>query len=263
MTVLLAGGDLVLGAVGTVTYVDGADRARLRPPVPRRGPRALPARRRLRLPDHRRPDHRLELQARRARHAPGHDRRPTAPTASPPGVGPVEGITAVATATDTARGTESTVRTTIAPDERTVPIVAGLLQDEPAVRVRDGVGRRDADAADRDHQPRPGEADRLPQRLRRRRRRGLDGERPAAADAHRPDAERRPPGPGLGHLGHRAPRDRACAPPASSAPPSAAPGRRRAAHPRAAPPAVAVVAARLGARAPARRRGPRRRPPCA
>ena len=31
------------------------------------------------------------------------------------------------------------MRSTIAPDDRTLPIMAGLLQDEPAVRVRDGI----------------------------------------------------------------------------------------------------------------------------
>ena len=54
-------------------------------------------------------------------------------------IGAVEAITGLATATDTGRGTESTVRATLAPDDRTAPTVAGVLQDEPAVRVRDGV----------------------------------------------------------------------------------------------------------------------------
>jgi hypothetical protein len=33
------------------------------------------------------------------------------------------------------------VRATLAPDDRTAPAISGLLQDEPAVRVRDGIGR--------------------------------------------------------------------------------------------------------------------------
>jgi hypothetical protein len=55
--------------------------------------------------------------------------------------GPVEGIAGTATAVNPARGTASTVRTTIAPDDRTAPIVAALLQDEPAIRVTDGLAR--------------------------------------------------------------------------------------------------------------------------
>lgn len=138
MTVLLAGGDLVIGAVGTVTYVDGATVLGFGHPF---------------------------LNAGRARFLLGdgyvYQTIPAPITGSSyklaePGTiqgvitadradgvtarrGPAEGITAVATATDSARGTQSTVRATIAPDERTVPIVAGLLQDEPAIRVRDGV----------------------------------------------------------------------------------------------------------------------------
>jgi hypothetical protein len=54
-------------------------------------------------------------------------------------VGPVEGIAAVGTARNLGRGTVSTVRATIAPDERTAPIVGGLIQDEPAARVTDGI----------------------------------------------------------------------------------------------------------------------------
>ncbi len=50
------------------------------------------------------------------------------------------GIPAVSTATDRTRGTHSTVRGTLAPDERVLPITAGLLQSEPALRVRDGLG---------------------------------------------------------------------------------------------------------------------------
>lgn len=138
MTVLLSGGDLVIGAVGTVTYVDGATVLGFGHPF---------------------------LNAGRARFLLG-DGYVYQTIAAPitgssyklaePGTiqgmitadradgitarrGAADGITAVATATDAARGTESTVRTTIAPDERTVPLVAGLLQDEPAIRVRDGV----------------------------------------------------------------------------------------------------------------------------
>jgi hypothetical protein len=138
VTALLAGGDLVVGAVGTVTYVDGTTVLGFGHPF---------------------------LRAGRSRFLMG-DGYVYQTIAAPitgssyklaePGtlqgmvigdradgitgrVGPVEGITAVATATDTARGTQSTVRVILAPDERTAPIVGDVLQDEPAVRVRDGI----------------------------------------------------------------------------------------------------------------------------
>ena len=53
-------------------------------------------------------------------------------------IGPVDGITGVATASNPSRGAESTVRVTLAPDERTAPEVSSVLQDEPALRVTDG-----------------------------------------------------------------------------------------------------------------------------
>lgn len=52
--------------------------------------------------------------------------------------GPVQAISGVATATDVGRGTQSTVRVSIAPDERTAPELSGVLQDEPVLRVTDG-----------------------------------------------------------------------------------------------------------------------------
>lgn len=55
-------------------------------------------------------------------------------------VGASGGIPAVARARDLTRGTSSTVRGTLAPDERILPLTAGLLQTEPALRVRDGLG---------------------------------------------------------------------------------------------------------------------------
>lgn len=54
-------------------------------------------------------------------------------------IGPAQGIAATGTARDTGRGTVNTVRGLIAPDPRTAPIVAGLVQDQPAVAVLDGV----------------------------------------------------------------------------------------------------------------------------
>ena len=138
MTVLLAGGDVVLGAVGTVTYVDG-------PAVLGFGHPFLGAgRSRFLLGDG------YVLQT-----IPAPIAGASYKLAEPGGlqgmvtgdradgisgvVGPVEGIAALGAARDLGRGTASTVRATIAPDERTAPIVAGLVQDEPAARVSDGV----------------------------------------------------------------------------------------------------------------------------
>jgi SpoIVB peptidase S55 len=138
MTALLAGGDIAIGAIGTVTYVDGATVLGFGHPF---------------------------LSAGRARFLLGDGyvlQTIPAPIAgasyklAEPGtlrgmvtsdradgitgaLGPVEGISAVGTARYTARGTTSTVRGTIAPDPRTAPIVAGLVQDEPAARVLDGI----------------------------------------------------------------------------------------------------------------------------
>ena len=139
MTALVVGGDVVLGAIGTTTYVDGATVLGFGHPF---------------------------LGAGRARFLLGdgyvYQTIPAPISGSSyklgePGslqgmivgdradgltgrIGPVEAIAAVASATDVDRGTQSTVRATIAPDERTAPIAAGLVQDEPAVRVRDGLG---------------------------------------------------------------------------------------------------------------------------
>jgi hypothetical protein len=138
LTALLGGGDIAIGAIGTVTYVDGATVLGFGHPF---------------------------LSAGRARFLMG-DGYVFDTIAAPilggsyklaePGnlrgmvtgdradgitgtLGPVEGIEATATARDAARGTVSTVRGTIAPDPRTAPIVGGLVQDEPAVRVLDGI----------------------------------------------------------------------------------------------------------------------------
>ena len=140
MTALLSGGDLVLGAVGTVTYVNGATVLGFGHPFVGAGPAkflmgdgyvfqtiAAPitgSSYKLAEPG--------TLQGMivgdRADGVTGR-------------LGAVEGIQGTATATDLARGTTSTVRATIAPDDRTAPLVAALLQDEPAIRVTDGLAR--------------------------------------------------------------------------------------------------------------------------
>jgi hypothetical protein len=138
MSVLLAGGDIALGGIGTVTYVDGAKLLAFGHPFLGGG------RSEFLLGD----SYVYEVIP-----APITS---TSHVYADPGslqgmivsdrsdgvtgiVGPVEGVDAVGTARDTARGTEATVRSTIAPDDRTLPIMAGVLQDEPALRVRDGV----------------------------------------------------------------------------------------------------------------------------
>ncbi len=139
MTALISGGDVVLGAIGTATYVDGQTVLGFGHPF---------------------------LGAGRSRFLMGdgyvYQTIPAPISGSSyklgePGtiqgmlvgdradgltgrIGPVEAISAVSSATDVDRGTTSTVRATIAPDERTAPIAGGLVQDEPAVRVRDGLG---------------------------------------------------------------------------------------------------------------------------
>lgn len=139
MTALLSGGDLVLGAIGTVTYLDGTTVIGFGHPFLRAG------RARFLLGDG------YVYQTIPAPIVGGSYKLAEPGTLQgmvtgdrADGVtgrlGSVEAIEAVATATDRARGTQSTVRATIAPDERTAPIIAGLLQDEPYVRVRDGVG---------------------------------------------------------------------------------------------------------------------------
>jgi hypothetical protein len=138
MSVLLAGGDIALGAIGTVTYVDGTRILAFGHPFLGGGRSSfllgdsyvyevIPA----------------PITSTSYIYAePGtlqgmivNDRFDGVTGV----VGPVQGVDAEGTARDTARGTEATVRSTIAPDDRTLPIMAGLLQDEPAIRVRDGI----------------------------------------------------------------------------------------------------------------------------
>lgn len=138
ITALLAGGDLVVGAVGTVTYVDGTTVLGFGHPF---------------------------LSGGRSRFLMG-DGYVYQTIAAPitgssyklaePGttqgmiigdradgitgrIGGTDGIAGTATATDVGRGTQATVRATLASDDRTAPTISGVLQDEAAVRVRDGV----------------------------------------------------------------------------------------------------------------------------
>ncbi|MCB0880732.1 MAG: hypothetical protein KDC33_00735 [Thermoleophilia bacterium] len=55
--------------------------------------------------------------------------------------GPVEGVTVIADAYDTARGTRSHMESLVAPQPELVPVSTDLLQIEPVLRVRDGSGR--------------------------------------------------------------------------------------------------------------------------
>lgn len=138
MTALLAGGDLTLGAVGTVTWVDGPTVIGFGHPFLGAGAT------RFLLGDG------YVYQTIAAPIAGGSYKLAEPGTLqgmvvrdSTDGVtgrtGPVSGIAATGTAIDTARGTRRSVRAVLAPDERTAPIVAGLVQDEPAFRARDGV----------------------------------------------------------------------------------------------------------------------------
>ena len=138
MTALLAGGDIAIGTIGTVTYVDGATVLGFGHPFLSAG------RARFLLGDG------YVLQTIPApifgasyKLAEPGTLRGMVTSDRADGVtgvlGPVEGISAVGTARYLARGTTSTVRGIIAPDPRTAPIVAGLVQDEPAARVVDGI----------------------------------------------------------------------------------------------------------------------------
>jgi hypothetical protein len=138
MTVLLAGGDLVLGGVGTVTYVDGARVIGFGHPFLGGGRsgfllgdgyvyQTIPAP--LTGPSYKLAEPGTVQGAVVADRADGV-------TAV---VGPHRGIPAVARAHDATRGTRSEVRAVLAPDERILPLVGGLLQTEPALRVRDGI----------------------------------------------------------------------------------------------------------------------------
>jgi hypothetical protein len=138
MSVLVAGGDLALGATGTVTYVDG-------PIVLGFGhPFLSGGRTRFLLGD----AYVYETIAAPIAGASYKLAEPGALQGTVVGdradgvtgeLGPAAGIAATSSATDTDRDTSSTIRATLAPDQRTVPIIAGLVQDEPAIRVRDGI----------------------------------------------------------------------------------------------------------------------------
>jgi hypothetical protein len=140
VTALLSGGDLVLGAVGTVTYVDGATVLGFGHPFTGAG------RTRFLMGD-------AYVFQTIAAPITGSSYKLAEPgtlqgmitgdrTDGITGrLGPVEGITGTATARNVSRGTASTVRATIAPDDRTAPIIAALLQDEPAIRATDGLAR--------------------------------------------------------------------------------------------------------------------------
>jgi hypothetical protein len=138
MSALLGGGDIAIGAVGTVTRVDGASVLGFGHPFLSAG------RARFLLGDG------YVLQT-----IPAPIVGASYKLAEPGAVlgmltsdradgvggvlGPVDAIAAVGTARDPARGTTNTVRGTIAPDPRTAPLVGGLVQDQPAVQVLDGI----------------------------------------------------------------------------------------------------------------------------
>ena len=139
LTVLLSGGDVVVGAIGTVTYVDGPTVFGFGHPFLDVGPArflmgdgyvydTIPA-------PIQNASYKLgepgtlhgSITADRADGVVGR-------------IGTPDGIKVVSTATDTRRGTRATVTALLAPDERTVPEITDVLQAEPAFRVRDGIG---------------------------------------------------------------------------------------------------------------------------
>ncbi|MEW6583686.1 MAG: hypothetical protein AB1416_13100, partial [Actinomycetota bacterium] len=139
LTVLLAGGDVVVGAIGTVTYVDGSTVLGFGHPFLDTGPS------RFLMGD----GYVYETVPAPIQNASYKLGEPGTLHGMVTGdradgvvgrIGPVDGIRVVSTARDTRRGTTATVTTLLAPDERTVPEVADVLQAEPAFRVRDGIG---------------------------------------------------------------------------------------------------------------------------
>lgn len=138
MTVLLAGGDLTVGAVGTTTYVDGDRILGFGHPFLGSG------RARLLLGD----GYVFQTIA-----APitGRSYKLAEPGTIQGAVigdradgitairGPSGGIPAESVAVDRTRGTRVAVRAVLAPDERMLPAVATVLQNEPLARVRDGI----------------------------------------------------------------------------------------------------------------------------
>jgi hypothetical protein len=138
LSVMIAGGDVSLGAVGTVTYVDGARVYGFGHPFLGAG------RTRMLMGDG-------YVYTTIAAPISGYSSKLAEPGAlhgmitydRTDGVtgteGPVQAIAGTATATDVARGTTSTIRVQIAPDERLAPLVGRVLQDQPLIDVTDGV----------------------------------------------------------------------------------------------------------------------------
>lgn len=139
MTALLAGGDIVVGAIGTVTYVDGPMVYGFGHPFLNTGPSqfllgdgyvydTIPA-------PIQNGSYKLGepgtlhgmLVGDRADGVIGR-------------IEPVRAVRVVSKARDTLRESAVTVTTLLAPDERTMAEITDVLQAEPAFRVRDGIG---------------------------------------------------------------------------------------------------------------------------
>jgi SpoIVB peptidase S55 len=139
MTALLAGGDIVVGAIGTVTYVDGPMVYGFGHPFLNTGPSqfllgdgyvydTIPA-----------PIQNGSYKL----GEPGTLHGMIVGDRSDGVVGriePVKAVRVVSSARDTLRESAVTVTTLLAPDERTMPEITDVLQAEPAFRVRDGIG---------------------------------------------------------------------------------------------------------------------------
>lgn len=138
MAVLLSGGDFTLGSIGTVTWVDGAQVVGIGHPILRSG------RSRMLLSDghvygvianpiaasgYKYAEAGTILGAVTSDRADGITAR----------LGPSGGIPVVSSAHNQTRNTRSTVRATLAPDERLLPLVSALAQVEPVIRTADGV----------------------------------------------------------------------------------------------------------------------------
>ncbi len=138
MTALLSAGDLAVGAIGTVTYVDGRTVLGWGHPFLGAG------RSRFLLAG----GHVLQTIPAPLSGVSYKLATPTALRGMIVGdrtdglvarIGGVAGVTVVSRAVDRDRGTDVTSRSIVAPDRRFIPLLATIIQAQPALAVRDGI----------------------------------------------------------------------------------------------------------------------------
>jgi hypothetical protein len=139
MTALLAGGDIVVGALGTVTYVDGPTVYGFGHPFLNTGPSQF-------LLGDGYVYETISAPIQNSSYKLGEPGTLHGMIVADRADGvlgrlePVRAVKVVSSARDTLRDSAVTVTTLLAPDERTMPEITDVLQAEPALRVRDGIG---------------------------------------------------------------------------------------------------------------------------